>query len=127
MTMAQTATLAFPATVPQEGGKRSNGCGPAAGNGQDGLPLGGPSPCGDRQAPGVPGNCLRLDGAPEQSPDPPQGPAKPPVQADRGARPSGRAPSGRFTGASSTGETASGVRSNALPPTSLNSNTELRP
>ena len=90
MTMAQTATLAFPATVPQEGGKRSNGCGPAAGNGQDGLPLGGPSPCGDRQAPGVPGNCLRLDGAPEQSPDPPQGPANPPVHGGQ-RRPPGRA------------------------------------
>ena len=66
------------------------------------------------------GNTLRF-------PDQPQGPAKPPVQADRGARPSRRATSGRFTGASSTGETAAGVRGNALPPTSLNSNTELRP
>ena len=82
-----------------------------------------------RRPPGprCPGSWLRSNGAAAQSPDPPQGPAKPPVQADRGPRPSGRGPSGRSTGASSTGETASGVRGNALPPRSLNSKTELRP
>ena len=58
---------------------------------------------------------------------PASAPGEPPGQADRGTRPEGRAPSGRFTGAWSTGETASGVRSNALPPTRLNSKTELRP
>ena len=78
-------------------------------------------------SPQCPGSWLRSNGASAQSPDPPQGPAKPPVQADRGARRDGRAPPGRSTGASSTGETASGVRSNALPPRSLNSKTELRP
>ena len=59
MTMAQTAPLAFPAIVPQEGWVAVPGCGPAAGNGQDGFPLDGPPPSGDRQALGVPGNWLR--------------------------------------------------------------------
>ena len=35
--------------------RRFSGCGPAAGNGQDGLSLGGPSPSGDRRAPSVRG------------------------------------------------------------------------
>ena len=60
MTMAQTAPLAFPATVPQEGWEEVQRRGPAAGNGQDGLPLDAPSPSGDRRAPGVRGaGCVR--------------------------------------------------------------------
>ena len=82
-----------------------------------------------RRPPGpqCPRSWLRSNGTSEQSPDPPQGPTKPPVHGRQGPRPEGRAPSGRFTGGSSTGETAPSVRSNALPPTRLNSKTELRP
>ena len=119
--------LAFPATVPQEGWEEVQRLRARSRE----RPRRSPSQLTVSQrrppSPRCPGSWLRSNGASAQSPDPPQGPAKPPVQADRGARPSGRGPSGRFTGASSTGETASGVRGNALPPRSLNSNTELRP
>ena len=118
--------LAFPAIVPQEGGEVQR----LRARSRE-RPRRSPSRRTDSQrrppSPQRPGSWLRSNRASAQSPDPPQGPAKPPVQADRGPRPEGRAPSGRFTGASSTGETASGVRGNALPPRSLNSKTELRP
>ena len=119
--------LAFPATVPQEGWEEVQRLRARSRE----RPRRSPSRRTDSQrrppSPQCPGSWLRSNGASAQSPDPPQGPAKPPVQVDRGARREGRAPSGRFTGASITGETAAGVRGNALPPTSLNSNTELRP
>ena len=127
MTMAQRAPLAFPAIVPQEGWEEVQRLRARSRE----RPRRSPSRRTVSQrrppSPQCPGSWLRSNGAAAQSPDPPQGPAKPPVQADRGARREGRTPSGRSTGASSTGETASGVRGNALPPTSLNSKTELRP
>ena len=119
--------LAFPAIVPQEGWEEVQRLRTRSRE----RPRRSPSRRTVSQrrppSPQCPGSWLRSDGASAQSPDPPQGPAKPPVQADRGARRDGRGPSGRSTGASITGETASGVRSNALPPRSLNSKTELRP
>ena len=113
MTMAQSAPLAFPAIVPQEGW-------------EDDPTAAGPQP-GTAKTVSLSANRL------------PAETARPPVSGElvtselsvraesRGPRPEGRAPSGRFTGASSTGETAPGVRGNALPPRSLNSKTELRP
>ena len=55
MTMAQTAPSPSRPPCLRRDGKRSNGCGPAAGNGQDGLPLDAPTPSGDRHAPSVRG------------------------------------------------------------------------
>ena len=55
MTMAQRAPSPSRPPCLRRDGRRSNGCGPAAGNGQDGLPLDAPTPSGDRQAPGVRG------------------------------------------------------------------------
>ena len=55
MTMAQTAPSPSRPPCLMRDGKRSNGCGPAAGNGQDGLPLDAPTPSGDRHAPSVRG------------------------------------------------------------------------
>ena len=60
MTMAQRAPSPSRPSCLRRDGKRSNGCGPAAGNGQDGLPLDAPSPSGDRRAPSVRGaGCVR--------------------------------------------------------------------
>ena len=107
MTMAQTAPLAFPATVPQEGWEEVQRLRARSRE----RPRRSPSrrTVSQRRPPSPqrPGSWLRSNGASAQSPDPPQGPAKPPVQADRGARREGRGPSGRFTG---------GPRARARPP-----------
>ena len=90
MTMAQTAPLAFPATVPQEEFEEVQRLRARSRE----RPRRSPSRRTVSQrrppSPQCPGSWLRSNGASAQSPDPPQGPAKPPVHG-RQRPPPGRA------------------------------------
>ena len=127
MTMAQTAPSPSRPPCLRRDGKRSNGAGPQPGTAKT-VSLSANRLPAETAEPPVSGElaaferCGRAESRPASRPGETPGPGRqrpPPFRA--------WAFGSVHRGASSTGETASGVRGNALPPTSLNSKTELRP